>query len=150
MLDVDVAFAGVASQADLVRRGEVSSRELVELALRRIAALDPDLRVIANRLRGEVGEVVALGIKRSRTARKVGDGHRGAEQDPTRRRTDKIEDVAAVAMQSTHRVDKVRTLEALYGRRMIHRDECIRSAGPLVWLIGVLAGSGGRPARPGG
>ncbi len=43
MLDVDVAFAGVASQADLVRRGEISSRELVELALRRIAALDPEL-----------------------------------------------------------------------------------------------------------
>jgi amidase len=43
MLDVDVAFAGVASQADLVRRGEVSSRELVELALRRIAALEPEL-----------------------------------------------------------------------------------------------------------
>src|SRR4051794_34145051 len=43
MLDVDVAFAGLASQADLVRRGEVSSRELVELALRRIAALDPEL-----------------------------------------------------------------------------------------------------------
>src|SRR3954451_20773687 len=43
MLDVDVAFAGVASQADLVRRGEVSSRELIELALRRIAALDPEL-----------------------------------------------------------------------------------------------------------
>jgi hypothetical protein len=31
-----------------------------------------------------------LGIKRSRTARKVGDGHRGAEQHPTRRRTDEI------------------------------------------------------------
>src|SRR4051794_41340492 len=43
MLDVDIAFAGVAAQADLVRRGEVSSRELIELALRRIAALDPEL-----------------------------------------------------------------------------------------------------------
>src|SRR3954469_16031429 len=43
MLDLDLAFAGVASQADLVRRGEVSSRELVELSLRRIAALDPEL-----------------------------------------------------------------------------------------------------------
>src|SRR3954468_7912774 len=43
MLDADLAFTGVASQADLVRRGEVSSRELVELSLRRIAALDPEL-----------------------------------------------------------------------------------------------------------
>jgi hypothetical protein len=40
--------------------------------------------------------------------------------------------VAAVAMQSTHRVDEVRTLEALYGRRMVHRDECI-SFGPALW-----------------
>ena len=39
----ELAFAGVAVQAELVRRGEVSSRELVELALDRIAALDPEL-----------------------------------------------------------------------------------------------------------
>jgi amidase len=41
--DDEVAFAGVAGQAELVRRGEVSSRELVELALRRIERLDPAL-----------------------------------------------------------------------------------------------------------
>ena len=40
----EVAFAGVAAQAELVRRGEVSARELVELALRRIDALDRELR----------------------------------------------------------------------------------------------------------
>lgn len=38
-----VAFAGVARQAELVRRGEVSSRELVELHLERIERLDPEL-----------------------------------------------------------------------------------------------------------
>ena len=43
MLDADVAFAGVASQADLVRRGEASARELVELSLARIERLDPEL-----------------------------------------------------------------------------------------------------------
>lgn len=41
--DVDLAFAGVARQAALVRDAEVSPRELVELALARIAALDPQL-----------------------------------------------------------------------------------------------------------
>jgi amidase len=41
--EVDLAFVGVARQAQLVRDGEVSPRELVDLALARIAALDPRL-----------------------------------------------------------------------------------------------------------
>src|ERR671914_834184 len=49
----DLAFAGVVRQAELIRRGEVSSRELVELYLRRIERLDPELnafrRVMAER-----------------------------------------------------------------------------------------------------
>ena len=47
MLDEDVAFAGVAGQIELVRRGDVSSRELVELALDRIARLDRELNAFA-------------------------------------------------------------------------------------------------------
>jgi len=43
VLDSDVAWAGVASQAELVRRREVSSRELVELSLARIERLDGEL-----------------------------------------------------------------------------------------------------------
>jgi amidase len=39
----DLAFAGVARQAALVRSGEVSPRELVETALERIERLDPEL-----------------------------------------------------------------------------------------------------------
>ncbi|HEV2777433.1 MAG TPA: amidase family protein, partial [Solirubrobacteraceae bacterium] len=39
----DLAFAGVARQAELVRAGEVTPRELVEMSLERIAALDPQL-----------------------------------------------------------------------------------------------------------
>src|SRR3954452_19835014 len=39
----ELAFAGVARQAELVRAGEVSSRELVELYLERIERLDPKL-----------------------------------------------------------------------------------------------------------
>ena len=37
----DLAFAGLARQAELIRAGEVSSRELAELYLERIARLDP-------------------------------------------------------------------------------------------------------------
>lgn len=43
LLDHSVAFEGVAAQAELVRRGEVSARELVETALRRIEQLDAEL-----------------------------------------------------------------------------------------------------------
>jgi amidase len=40
----DLAFAGLARQAELVRDGAVSSRELTELYLDRIARLDPQIR----------------------------------------------------------------------------------------------------------
>ena len=39
----ELAFAGVARQAELIRAGEVSSRELVMLHLERIERLDPQL-----------------------------------------------------------------------------------------------------------
>jgi amidase len=39
----ELAFAGVVRQAELIRGGEVSSRELVELYLERIEQLDPEL-----------------------------------------------------------------------------------------------------------
>lgn len=40
---VDLAFAGVARQAELIRSGDVSPRELVELYLGRIERIDPRL-----------------------------------------------------------------------------------------------------------
>ncbi|HKH18279.1 MAG TPA: amidase [Solirubrobacteraceae bacterium] len=40
----DLAFAGLARQAELIRAGEVSSRELTELYLERIGRLDPLVR----------------------------------------------------------------------------------------------------------
>jgi amidase len=39
----EVAFAGAARQAEMVRAGEVSPKELVQLSLDRIARLDPEL-----------------------------------------------------------------------------------------------------------
>src|SRR5215204_827958 len=43
MADTDVAFAGPARQAELIRAGEVSPTELVNLYLKRIAQLDSKL-----------------------------------------------------------------------------------------------------------
>lgn len=42
----DLAFAGIARQAELIRAGEVSARELVELCLERIARIDPQLNAV--------------------------------------------------------------------------------------------------------
>jgi amidase len=58
--DTEVAFAGITRQAELVRQGEVSPRELVDMYLERIERLDPELnafRVVrAERARAEAEE----------------------------------------------------------------------------------------------
>jgi len=53
----DVAFAGLVRQAEMVRRGDITPTELVELYLDRISRLDPKLNsyrvVLEERARGE-------------------------------------------------------------------------------------------------
>jgi amidase len=60
---VDLAFAGIARQAEMVRAGEVSSKELVELYLERIERIDPELNsyrvVMAERALAEAGQADA-------------------------------------------------------------------------------------------
>jgi amidase len=60
MSDDDHAFAGAARQAELIRSGEVSSRELVQLHLDRIARHEPALNafriVLAERALAEAAE----------------------------------------------------------------------------------------------
>ncbi len=72
----ELAFSGIARQAELVRGGEVSSRELVELYLERIEGLDPRInsfRVVmaekalaeadrADSRRGSGDELALLGV----------------------------------------------------------------------------------------
>jgi amidase len=43
VLDAEAAFAGIAGQVELMRRGDASARDLADLALARIAALDPQI-----------------------------------------------------------------------------------------------------------
>src|SRR4051812_10279719 len=66
----ELAFAGVARQAELVRAGEVSSRELVELYLERIERLDPQL----NAFRVVMAE-------RALTEADQADGRRGSGEE---------------------------------------------------------------------
>jgi amidase len=63
MSDEELAFAGAARQAELVRRGEVSPRELVDLYLERIGRLDRELNafrvVMAERALAEAEQAEA-------------------------------------------------------------------------------------------
>src|SRR5499426_1922637 len=68
----ELAFAGVARQAELIRAGEVSSRELVELYLDRIERLDPEL----NAFRKVMAE-------RAQVDARQADARKGAGEDRT-------------------------------------------------------------------
>src|ERR687891_1331675 len=65
----DLAFAGAARQAELIRAGEVSSRELVELYLERIERLDPRL----NSFRVVMGETAVAEAERADARRSSGE-----------------------------------------------------------------------------
>ncbi len=65
----DLAFAGAAKQAKMVRAGEVSPRELVQLYLDRIARLDPQL----NAFRVVLGERALLEAEQAEARLRAGD-----------------------------------------------------------------------------
>src|SRR5450631_2961086 len=65
----DLAFAGIARQAELVAAGEISSRELVELYLERIARLDP----LLNAFRVVLAERALLEADQADARRGAGD-----------------------------------------------------------------------------
>jgi amidase len=65
----DLAFAGAAKQAEMVRAGEVSPTELVQLCLDRIARIDPQL----NSFRKVMGERALLEAEQAEARLKAGD-----------------------------------------------------------------------------
>ncbi len=69
MNGAELAFAGIARQAELVRVGEVSSRELVELYLGRVEWLDPTL----NAFRVVLGERALADADEADGRRAAGD-----------------------------------------------------------------------------
>lgn len=70
MYSVDLAYAGIARQSELIASGEVSSRELVELYLERIARLDGKL----NAFRVVLGERVLMEADQADARRGAGAG----------------------------------------------------------------------------
>jgi len=65
----DLAFAGAAKQAEMVRAGEVSPKELVQLSLNRIARLDPQL----NSFRKVFAEKALLEAEQAEARLKAGE-----------------------------------------------------------------------------
>src|SRR4051794_31645311 len=65
----DVAFAGAARQAEMVRAGEASPTELVQLCLDRIARLDPEL----NAFRKVLAERALLEAEQAEARLRAGD-----------------------------------------------------------------------------
>jgi amidase len=65
----DLAFAGAAKQAEMVRAGEVSPKELVQLCLDRIARFDPQL----NAFRKVFAEKALLEAEQAEARLKAGD-----------------------------------------------------------------------------
>ena len=65
----DLAYAGIARQAQLIRDGEVSSVELVGVYLERIARLDP----VLNAFRSVLGERAQLEAEQADARRAGGD-----------------------------------------------------------------------------
>src|SRR4051794_14172288 len=119
MLDVDLAFAGVASQADLVRRGEVSARELVELSLRRIAALDPELNAFG-----------AVYADRALAEADAADRRRGAGDDaPLLGVPFAVKDEMDIAGEVTSRGTGAVTTRALADAEAVRR---LRAAGAVI------------------
>src|ERR1700755_1350887 len=69
MADNDIAFAGAARQAEMVRAGEISPSELVRLHLERIERFDPQL----NSCRGVLAERALLEAEQAEARLKAGD-----------------------------------------------------------------------------
>src|SRR3712207_9116092 len=65
----ELAFSGAAAQADMIRRGEVSSRELVSLYLERIERHDDEL----NAFRAVYGERALADADQADARRGAGD-----------------------------------------------------------------------------
>src|SRR5918996_4663257 len=75
----ELAFAGVVRQAELIRAGEVSSRELVELYLDRIERLDPELNAFRT-----AGRRRRCGASRAPRSRRGWTPRCGAPSEPWR------------------------------------------------------------------
>jgi amidase len=115
----ELAFAGVVRQAELVRAGEVSSRELVELYLERIERIDPEL----NAFRVVLAERAIVDAQQA-------DGRRGAgDERPLLGVPIAVKDVEDVTGEVTRWGTDAFTKPATQDSELVRR---LRAAGAVV------------------
>jgi amidase len=115
----EIAFAGVARQAELIRNGEVSSRELVMLYLERIERLDPQL----NAFRTVMSERALVDAQQA-------DGRRGAgDERPLLGVPVAVKDVEDVTGEVTTWGTAANSTPAAQDSEFVRR---LRSAGAIV------------------
>ena len=119
MLDDDVAFEGVAAQAELVRRGEASARELVELALGRIERIDGELNAF--------GAVLAEGALAE--ADRADERRTRGERAPLLGVPVAVKDEIDIAGEVTSRGTGAITAKAMADAEVVRR---LRAAGAIV------------------
>jgi len=119
VLDAEAAFAGIAGQVELMRRGDVSARDLAGLALARIAALDPQLNAF--------GVVLA---DRALTAADEADRRRAAGEDgPLLGVPIAVKDEIDIAGHLTSRGTDAFTVPAASDAEVVRR---LRAAGAVI------------------
>ena len=119
MLDAEAAFAGIAGQVELMRRGDASARDLADLALARIAALDPQLNAF--------GVVLA---DRALTAADEADRRRAAGEDgPLLGVPIAVKDEIDIAGHLTSRGTDAFTVPAASDAEVVRR---LRAAGAVI------------------
>ena len=119
MPESELAFAGVAGQLELLRRGEVSSRDLVELSLARVAALDPELNAFG-----------AVYVERARADADGADARRAAGEDaPLLGLPVAVKDEIDIAGEVTSRGTAAFTDRAAEDAEVVRR---LRAAGAVV------------------
>ena len=119
MLDAEAAFAGIAGQVELMRRGDASARDLAGLALARIAALDPELNAFG-----------AVHADRALTAADEADRRRAAGEDgPLLGVPIAVKDEIDIAGHLTSRGTDAFTVPAASDAEVVRR---LRAAGAVI------------------
>ena len=119
MLDAEAAFAGIAGQVELMRRGDASARDLADLALARIAALDPQLNAFG-----------AVHADRALTAADEADRRRAAGEDgPLLGVPIAVKDEIDIAGHLTSRGTDAFTVPAASDAEVVRR---LRAAGAVI------------------
>ncbi|MEZ5247327.1 MAG: amidase family protein [Acidimicrobiales bacterium] len=109
----DLAFAGIAAQAELIRTGEITSRELVELYLSRIQRIDPELNAFREVFAEEARAAAADADER------IGRGDQAPLLGVPVAFKDELDMEGRVARHGTSAYDEPATANAVHVQRML-------------------------------